>query len=557
MKFGFGKRRRWDLEVDVLSLGSGLGGITAAIVAHDQGRKTAVLEKDPKLGGVCAYSGGETFNPNNREMRAAGFEDSEDATREYFDFVAAGFNEPELTDRLLECRHEALEYLTDHAGMGWECSPTQADYYYPFAPGSRDGGRYMVMNLFNGPDLGEWQSRTHISPHHPQGLLHADLVRFGGLAKVKEWDYEMIAERISRDQRAFGPSMMGFLIKAAMIDRGIPAFVDTPARELLRDDEGAVIGVRAEREGRDFWVRARQGVVMGIGGYDQNVPMATRFENTHEWGSACPPGVEGDNIVLGGEVGVALANVPPTNLAMFFGYHIPGEEHFGKPLYRTAFESGIPHSIVVNRAGERFCDESFYKDTGPRQRIWDGHKQDTPNMPAFMVFDENYREKYPVGSFMPGQPMPEGFVESANSPRELAEKLGIDPAGFERTLQHFNANAEKGEDPDFGRGQYVWANRLCGDPSYPNPNLAPVEKAPYYGLRLTPIGVGINSHGLRFDREARAVHLRGHPIPGLYVVGNSAALLDIGGGYQSGMSNLRAITWAYIAARHAAARSID
>ena len=98
MRFGFGKRRRWDLEVDVVSLGSGLGGLTAAIVAHDLGRKTVVLDKSPKLGGVCAYSGGETFNPNNREMRKAGFEDSEEATRDYFDFIGAGFNEPELTD---------------------------------------------------------------------------------------------------------------------------------------------------------------------------------------------------------------------------------------------------------------------------------------------------------------------------------------------------------------------------------------------------------------------------------------------------------------------------
>jgi 3-oxosteroid 1-dehydrogenase len=123
VRFGFGKRRRWDLEVDVVSLGSGLGGLTAAIVAHDLGRKTVVLDKSPKLGGVCAYSGGETFNPCNREMRAAGIEDSEEAARTYIDFIAAGFNDPELTDRLMEARHDALEYLTDRAGMGWEPSP--------------------------------------------------------------------------------------------------------------------------------------------------------------------------------------------------------------------------------------------------------------------------------------------------------------------------------------------------------------------------------------------------------------------------------------------------
>jgi 3-oxosteroid 1-dehydrogenase len=556
LRFGFGKRQRWDLEVDVLSLGSGLGGITAAIVAHDLGLETAVLDKSPKLGGVCAYSGGETFNPNNRQMREAGIEDSEEAARQYVDFIAAGHNEPELTDRLMESRHEAMDYITDHTGIDWEISTTHTDYYYPFVPGSHGGGRYLVMKLFSGASLGEWQTKTHISPHHPQGLLHEDLTRMGGLAGAKDWDYEMIAERVAQDQRAFGPSMMGFLLKAALVDRGISAHVETPARELITEDGGAVIGVRAEREGRDFFVRARRGVVMGIGGYDHNASMAARYENLHQRESACPPGVDGDNITLGCEIGAAVANVPPTNLAMFFGYNIPGEEHFGKPLYRIVFECGVPHAIVVNRAGQRFCDESFYKDTNPRLREWDGHKQETPNTPNFMIFDSNYRERYPVGSFMPGQDMPEGFAEQADSARELASKLGIDPEGLEHTLLHFNEYAEKGEDPDFGRGQYPWANQLAGDPAYPNPNLGPLDKPPYYGLRLTPLGVGINSHGLAFDRDARVLHVRGHAIPGFYVVGNSAALLDIGGGYQSGMSNLRAITWAYLAAKHAAARQV-
>jgi 3-oxosteroid 1-dehydrogenase len=172
-----------------------------------------------------------------------------------------------------------------------------------------------------------------------------------------------------------------------------------------------------------------------------------------------------------------------------------------------------------------------------------------------MIFDSNYRERYPMGSYMPGQEIPTNFVERADSPSELASRLGIDANGLERTLHDFNEHAEKGKDPAFGRGRYIWANRLAGDPSYQNPNLGPLNKAPYYGLRLTPVGVGINSHGLRFDRDAQAVHVRGHAIPGFYAVGNSAALLDIGGGYQSGMSHLRAITWGYIAARHAASRA--
>jgi succinate dehydrogenase/fumarate reductase flavoprotein subunit len=340
-----------------------------------------------------------------------------------------------------------------------------------------------------------------------------------------------------------------------MVDRGIPAHLETPVRELISDDDGAVIGVRAEHDGKDVLVRARKGVVLATGGYDHNEELAERYENTRAWKSACPPYVHGDHLVMAGEIGAAIANVPPTNLAMFLGYHIPGEEFDGQPIYRTCWEAGCPHAIAVNRAGQRFCDESFYKDIQPRQREWDGHTQTQPNIPAFLIFDAQFRERYPIGPLMPGQDLPSALVARADSPAELARKLGIDPVGLEQTLERFNVHAEKGLDPDFDRGHYPWAARLVGDDSYPNPNLGPVSKGPFYGIEMVPVGVGINSHGLRFDTEARVLHVRGHAIPGLYTAGNSAALLDLGGGYQSGTSNMRAITWGYIAGSHAAARA--
>src|SRR5690606_3622833 len=133
------------------------------------------------------------------------------------------------------------------------------------------------------------------------------------------------------------------------------------------------------------------------------------------------------------------------------------------------------------------------------------------------------------------------LVVQADTPRALAEALGIDPDGLERTLARFNEHARRGEDPDFGKGSRPWSVRLTGDHSYPNPCLGTVERPPFYGLRLVPVSVGISSRGLRTDARARVVHVRGHAIPGLYAVGNSAALLDMGGGYQSGTSNARAI----------------
>jgi 3-oxosteroid 1-dehydrogenase len=541
----------WDLEVDLVAVGSGLGGTCAAIAAADRGLRAAILDKAPKLGGVCAYGGGEVFVPNNHKMRALGIEDSDEAGRAYFAFVAAGYADPRLQETLLAAMKPAVEYFEREAGVPWNAVEGLPDYYYPDAPGSRAGGRYLCAALFEGAQLGPWQTRTFLTPHFPMGVEHKELYAWGGLAKVTSWDYALLGERITKDIRAWGQGMMGWFLKAALIDREIPALPDTEVRKLVAEGD-RVIGVEAVREGKPFRVRARRGVVLATGGYDHNRGLACQYEQTPDWNSACPPYVHGDHLVLAGELGAAVAAVPPTNLAMFYGYSIPGEEHEGVPLYRSSWECGCPHAIWVNRRGERFCDESFYKDYQPRLREWDGQRQAQPNLPPFLIFDQSYRDRYPLGSFMPGSPIPPELAVQADTPRALAERLGIDPDGLERTLARWNEFARKGEDPDFGKGSRPWAVRLTGDPSYPNPCVGPIERPPYYGVRLVPVGVGINSHGLATDTDARVVHLRGHPIPGLYAVGNAAALRDLGGGYQSGTSNMRAITWGWIAGRHAA-----
>jgi 3-oxosteroid 1-dehydrogenase len=543
---------RWDLEVDLVAVGSGLGGLSAAIAAADRGLSAAVLEKAPRLGGVSGFGGGEVFVPANHRMRELGIADSDEAGRRYFEFVSAGFADPLLQKTLLDAMRPAIEYMEKEAGVRWIAVEGLPDYYYPDAPGSCAGGRYLSVDLFDGKSLGPWQARTYpMTPHVPPGALHKEMYTWGGLACVTQWDYELIGQRLAQDQRSFGPGLMGYFVKAAMVDRGIPAFVGAPVRALVAEG-GRVLGVRAELEGRDFFARARKGVVLAVGGYDHAKQLARQFEAMPDWNSACPPYLHGDHLVMAGELGAAIAAVPPTNLALFYGYHIPGEETDGHPLYRSSWECGCPHALWVNRAGRRFCDESFYKDYQPRLRQWDGQHQTMPNLPPFLIFDQNYRDRYPLGSFLPGQPLPPELVVQADTPRALAEKLGIDADGLERTLARYNEFARRGEDPEFGSGSRPWSVRLTGDQRYPNPCVGPLDKAPYYGVRLVPVSVGINSHGLATDACARVLHLRGRPIPGLYAVGNSAALLDLGGGYQSGTSNMRAITWGWIAGRHAA-----
>lgn len=547
-----------ELEVDVVAVGTGLGGLTAALSAWEAGaREVLVLEKSARVGGVCAYSGGEVFVPCNHKMAAEGQPDDPVAAKAYLDFLAGGYADEELARILLERGPEVARWAEEVCGVRWKTIKDFPDYHYPHAPGTAAHGRYLEVELFSGASLGEWQKRTWQTPHMPPGITHDELFEWGGLACILKWDFRKMGARLKEDLRGFGPGMMGWFAKAALVDRGIRCLTETPVRSLITEG-GRVVGVIAEQpDGTSLRVRARGGVVLAMGGYDWHPDFPKYYEGLPEWFSMCQPSVEGDNIIVGGEVGASTAGVPPYNLGMFFGYRIPGETHEDRPLWRASWEGGYPHALWVNKAGERFCDESFYRDYLPRTRAWDGTAQEHPNFPPYLIFDGNYRDKYSLASYLPGQKLPEEMVASASTPTELAEKLGIDAAGLEATIARFNTFADGETDPDFGRGTYPWAAMMVGDKSRPNPNMGPLSKPPYYGIRLSPVGVGINAVGLRTDALGRVVHVRGHAIDGLYACGNSAALLDIGAGYQSGLSNLRGMTWGFIAGRHAAERASD
>ncbi len=542
----------WHHECDVLAVGTGLGGITAALAAKDHGADVIIVEKSKKLGGVCAYSGGEVFVPCNHKM-AEESPDDEDAAWAYMDFLAGGYADEKLARKLFTKGREVARWLDENAGIRWKTIKGFPDYHYPHAPGTIAAGRYLEVELFDGKTLGSWQRKTYaMSPHMPPGITHDELFDWGSISCALTWDYATMGKRVAADQRGFGPGMMGWFLKAALIDRGIPCFNGTGVKELISEN-GRVIGVVCDGEdGDDLNIRARKGVVLAIGGYDHNPELARNYEGLPDWQSACQPSVQGDNFVLGGEVGAAFAGVPAYNLGMFFGYKIPGEQHDGEQLWRASWEGGYPHALWVNADGKRFCDESFYREYLPKVHSWDGIKQRHPNYPPYLIFDAQYRAKYFFATFLPGQPIPDAMIEKADSPRELAEKLGINADNLEATLARFNSFADTDTDPDFGRGTYPWAAMMVGDKTRPNPNMGPVNQAPYYGIELTPVGVGINAVGLRTNDFAQVMHVRGRPIDGLYACGNSAAALDTGAGYQSGLSNLRGMTWGFVAGQHAA-----
>jgi 3-oxosteroid 1-dehydrogenase len=542
---------QWDLEADVVALGSGIGGLSAAITAHENGASAIVIERSDQVGGVTALSMGEVWVAGNHHAEELGIEDSADSGFRYLQRLSMGYgSELAILNKVVHAR-EALKYFEERIGLRMEVIRGCPDYYYGLNNDCMPEGRMLECAPFPGETLGpEWQPKTRLSPQMPYGLTHHDMFQNGGVANMMKWDYALMGERLTKDERCLGPGLAAYFVKGAL-DRGIPMLTGASAEELIGDGT-RIVGVRVVRDGKDLFVKANQGVVVAVSSYERNPDLNKTLSQQLELGSIVFSTVDGSNFRLAGPVGARVARVPDiTSLGM----RVPGEEDTeGHPMYRSMLAViGQPHTIVVNRKGKRFGNEAFYRSFYYTIDHIDGATQTHPNFPCWVVIDSQVREKYPFGSIMPGQDWPEGFGHVADTLRELAQKMGVDPDGLEATVAQFNANAERGEDPEFGRGSQPWSAWMCGDPYHkPNPNLGPLLKAPFYAVELERLGgSAIPAAGLLCDTHCRVLGWDDQPIPGLYAAGNSVARMETGAVMQSGVSNARGMTYGWLAARHA------
>lgn len=548
--------QQWDLEADIVALGSGIGGLSAAITAHENGASAVVIERSNEVGGVTALSMGEVWVAGNHHAAALGIEDSADSGFRYLNRLSMGYGSELATLNKVVHARQALKYFEDRIGLKMEVIRGCPDYYYKATNDAVAEGRMLECAPFPGATLGaEWQPKTRLSPQMPYGLTHHDMFANGGVANMMKWDYALMGERLTRDERCLGPGLAAYFVKGAL-DRGIPLMTGASAEELIGDGE-RIVGVRVVKDGpngekQDLFVKANKGVVVAVSSYERNQELNKTLSQQLELGSIVFSTVDGSNFRLAGPVGARIARVPDiTSLGM----RVPGEEDTeGHPMYRSMLAViGQPHTIVVNRAGKRFGNEAFYRSFYYTIDQIDGSTQTHPNFPCWVVIDSQVREKYPFGSIMPGQDWPEGFGQIADSIRELADKIGVDAAALEQTVKTFNEHAEKGQDPEFGRGTHPWSAWMCGDPYHqPNANLGPLVKAPFYAVELDRLGgSAIPAAGLLTDMHSRVVDWNDRPIPGLYAAGNSVARMETGAVMQSGVSNARGMTYGWLAARHA------
>ena len=542
---------QWDIEVDFISIGSGGGGLSAAITAHDHGLSAMVLERSDQLGGVTAYSLGEVWLPGNHLEPALGIEDSAESGFRYVRSLSMGYGDERLMFNQAVHGPVALQYFEQAIGLKMMLIRDCCDYYFGQSNDATAEGRLLEPQPFPAETLGEWQEKTRVSPHVLYGLTHEDIFGMGGSCNILKWDFTRMGERLAKDERCLGSGLIAYFVKGAA-DRGIPMETGIEVKELVFDGE-RVTGVRAFKGGEELHIKANRGVMLAVSSYERNPDFSRTLGIQLDAQSVIMPEVNGAHLRLAGKLGARVAKVPDVTM---LGFNIPGEElQEGVPMWRNAMAfAGLPHSIVVNKAGRRFANEAFYRSLYFAVDQVDGNSQTHPNFPAWLIIDAQARDKYPLASIMPGSPLPPETGVQADSLAELAQIAGIDPDGLEETVARFNAYCDAGKDPEFHRGSQPWGVYMSGDRfNQPHPNFGRLEKGPFYAVELSRLASsGIASTGIVADEHARAIDWGGQPIPGLYVAGNSAARLDTGALMQSGMSNARGMTQGYLAGRHAA-----
>ena len=536
--------RSWDEEVDFVSVGSGAGGLSAAVTAAEAGATAVVLEKGALLGGVTSLSLGQIWLGKNHLAESAGIDDSVEETSHYLDFLAAGLIDRVRQRAFIDHAREALEYLSAK-GFAAKVIRDCPDYYFPRAPGSKAEGRYVETEPFDLRELGELREKFLVSPHGWGFMTNADIIEAAGDLSVLGG---MIDRHVANHEVCAGSGISAWLVRMAA-DRQVDMRVNHRVRRLITDDHG-VAGVEVETPDGTRAIRAR-GVLLATGGYDWNADLVRSFELLPEMETMCQPTIEGDHIVMGTKVGAMIAPTPTVANPILVGFHIPGEELDGRPVYHGHSFPGA-HLILVNAKGRRFSDESFYPSVVSELSRYDRLRNEYPNRPTWMIFDQNFREKYVLGFKGPGEPLPEGTTVMADTIRELAERSGIDADALEETVERYNHYCRTGRDEEFDRGSWPWAVQSWGDKRLkPNPVMGPLDKPPFHALKLVRVGMGIPSAGLKVDTVGRVVDATDSPISGLYAAGNAAARLDTGG-YQSGTANARGLMLGYLAARDVA-----
>ncbi|MEX0407274.1 FAD-dependent oxidoreductase [Aquibium sp. LZ166] len=529
-----------ELEVDVVVVGSGIAGLSAALAAQAHGFSTILVEKSTAVGGGTSHSYGLIWVGGNHIAEREGISDDMADVRRYLDFLSGGHAETDRLEAFIRETPSAIRFFED-CGIPFLRIHGLTDHYFDRGPGSAETGRSIEAAPMSGYELGPWRQKLYTPPGVPFNISAEELVGWGGIHSFSSWDRDTMENRKKEDFLGLGVGLVARFLKA-LIDRDVPVWTDAALAELVVED-GRTKGI-VLTDGR--MIGARRGVVLATGGYESNLELARNYDGLPGYRSIFPENISGDGMICGAEKGAAIRQIHQ-NLQLMLGFSMTATDT-GKQTFRPAaiIELTSPHTIVVNRAGRRFANEAYFQAVGPKLREFDPDTHQYVNLPCYLIFDSQYAQKFSFAGLPAGSAVPE-WVERSDTMEGLADKLGMDPASLTATVGLFNAFCDQGRDADFDRGANKWKLAAGTDPTV-NSSLGRLDTGPFYGIELHP-SVGASA-GLATDVHGQVLHVRGHPMPGLYASGNAAAHTEFGTGYQAGLTLASCMTFSLQAVRH-------
>ncbi|MFJ5531099.1 3-oxosteroid 1-dehydrogenase [Streptomyces sp. NPDC093261] len=537
---------------DVVVIGSGAAGMTAALTAAHQGLSCVVVEKAATFGGSAARSGAGVWIPNNPVLLAAGVPDTPAKAAAYLAAVVGPDVPVERQRAFLDHGPAMISFVMDHSPLRFRWMEGYSDYY-PELPGGLPNGRSIEPDQLDGNVLGAELAR--LNP--PYMAVPAGMVVFSAdykwltLAAVSAKGAAVAAECLARGTKAallgqkpltMGQSLAAGL-RAGLLCAGVPVWLNSPLTD-LRVEDGAVTGAVVTRDGTPGVLRALRGVIVGSGGFEHNAAMRAQYQRAPigtEWTVGARENT-GDGIRAGERAGAALDLMDDA----WWGPAIPLPD---EPYFCLA-ERTLPGGLLVNASGARFVNEAApYSDVV--HTMYDRNTSD-PDIPAWLIVDQNYRNRYLFKDVAPVLPFPGAWYDSGAAHKAwtldaLAGRIGVPAAALRATVSRFNSSARSGEDPDFHRGDSAYDHYYTDPAVGPDSCLAPLWLPPYYALKIVPGDLGTKG-GLRTDARARVLRADGSVIPGLYAAGNASAAV-MGHSYAGAGSTIGpAMTFGYIAA---------
>jgi succinate dehydrogenase/fumarate reductase flavoprotein subunit len=502
-------------EHDVVVLGTGAAGLTAALAAADTGAEVGLYEKASLIGGTTCLSSGVAWLPDNPDAAAAGITDSRDDAQRYLHSLSHGLILPEMAEAFLGTVTELLEWLQTHTPLLLSLVPGYPDYHPEHPGGKVGGGRSLEPQLFAMNRLGEWADRLE---GRRRAMMVGETPVGGGTGVLDPAEDE---RRRAEGLEGLGRAMVGALLRGCL-DHGVDAVSNARASELITT-EGRVSGVRFDGADGSFEVTARRGVILATGGFEWDPELVRDFLRGPMEFPATVPSNTGDGLRMAMRLGARLGNMREAwwvPVCVLPEARIHGEQ----AVYLVQRERTVPRSIMVNRHGVRFTNEAAnYNALGGAFHQLDPSTFDYTNQECWLIYDAGHVTDYGGFGQPPGAPAPE-WATRAGSIRDLAGAIGVDAEILEATVRRWNKQVAGGSDLDFGRGESAYDGYVGDRRHYPGrgATLGPLDTPPFYAVRLHISTLGTKG-GPRTDADGAVFDVDGAAIPGLYAAGNAMA----------------------------------